>query len=155
MWACRGMVRKRDLRLRDAVVLSTLCAASDRSGSATGLSLIPICRRRRRRSCQHRSPAPAAGTAAACSSAWPNSGPRSSRSATGQALPGRGAVSGAPYWSEAPFLIDRVGCPTAYCAPGDISTFHTSQERASADAYVPGIVGCACLIPAYSGTVIA
>lgn len=68
-----------------------------------------------------------------------------------EALPGRGAVTGAPYWSEAPFLIDRVGCPTVYCAPGDISNCHTFEERVSVEEYFAGIVGFASFIAGYCG----
>jgi len=34
--------------------------------------------------------------------------------------PDRGAIEGAPYWSEAPFLATELGVPTIYWAPGDI-----------------------------------
>ncbi len=71
--------------------------------------------------------------------------------AMNEALPGRGVVTGAPYWSEAPFLIDRVGCPTVYCAPGDISNCHTFEERVSVEEYFAGIVGFASFIAGYCG----
>lgn len=68
------------------------------------------------------------------------------------ALPGRGAIAGAPYWSEAPFLIERLGCPTVYCAPGDITNCHTFEERVSVEEYLAGIVGFASFIAGYCGT---
>ncbi|WP_113156881.1 M20 family metallopeptidase [Nitratireductor sp. OM-1] len=67
------------------------------------------------------------------------------------ALPGRGAIAGAPYWSEAPFLIERLGCPTVYCAPGDITNCHTFEERVSVEEYLAGIVGFASFIAGYCG----
>ncbi len=41
----------------------------------------------------------------------------------------RGLIEGAPYWSEAPFLINRLGVPAVYWAPGDIRNCHTLEER--------------------------
>ena len=73
--------------------------------------------------------------------------------ALGAALPGRGEVAGAPYWSEAPFLINQIGCPAVYCAPGDITNCHTLEERVNVDEYVAGIVAFACFIASYCGTV--
>lgn len=68
-----------------------------------------------------------------------------------QVLPDRGATEGAPYWSEAPFLIDRIGCPTVYCAPGDITNCHTLEERVDVDEYLAGIVAFAIFIASYCG----
>lgn len=42
--------------------------------------------------------------------------------------PDRGAVAGAPFWSEASFLAAQ-GIPCAYFAPGDIANCHTSEEH--------------------------
>lgn len=50
-----------------------------------------------------------------------------------------GAITGAPYWSESPFLINDVGCPTVYCAPGDIAVAHTVDERINAQQYLAAI----------------
>ncbi len=69
------------------------------------------------------------------------------------ALPGRGQIEGAPYWSEAPFLINQIGCPAVYCAPGDITNCHTLEERVNVDEYVAGIVAFASFIASYCGTV--
>lgn len=69
------------------------------------------------------------------------------------ALPGRGQIEGAPYWSESPFLINEIGCPAVYCAPGDITNCHTLEERVNVDEYVAGIVAFATFIASYCGTV--
>jgi len=67
------------------------------------------------------------------------------------ALPGRGRIAGAPYWSEAPFLINEIGCPAVYCAPGDITNCHTLEERVNVDEYLAGIVAYALFIAGYCG----
>ncbi len=69
------------------------------------------------------------------------------------AMPGRGGCEGAPYWSESPFLIDQIGCPAVYCAPGDITNCHTLEERVNVDEYVAGIVAFATFIASYCGIV--
>lgn len=69
------------------------------------------------------------------------------------AMPGRGKVEGAPYWSEAPFLVDQIGCPAVYCAPGDITNCHTLEERVNVDEYVAGIVAFALFIASYCGVI--
>ncbi|PHS04627.1 MAG: acetylornithine deacetylase [Blastopirellula sp.] len=66
--------------------------------------------------------------------------------------PKRGQIEGAPYWSEAPFLINQIGCPAVYCAPGDITNCHTLEERVNVDEYVAGIIAFACFIASYCGT---
>jgi acetylornithine deacetylase len=68
-----------------------------------------------------------------------------------QALPGRGRIEGAPYWSESPFLINEIGCPAVYCAPGDITNCHTLEERVNVDEYLAGIVAFAAFIAGYCG----
>jgi acetylornithine deacetylase len=65
--------------------------------------------------------------------------------------PGRGAISGAPFWSEAPFLNTRLGIPTIYCAPGDIRICHTLEERVSIDEYRQGILAFAALLAGGGG----
>lgn len=67
------------------------------------------------------------------------------------ALAGRGGIAGAPYWSEAPFLINGIGCPAVYCAPGDITNCHTLEERVNVDEYLAGIVAFALFIAGYCG----
>lgn len=67
------------------------------------------------------------------------------------AMPDRGVINGAPYWSEAPFLIDRLGCPTVYCAPGNIANCHTLEERVSINEYLAGITAFAEFIMRYCG----
>lgn len=70
-----------------------------------------------------------------------------------RAMPGRGQMEGAPYWSESPFLIEQIGCPAVYCAPGDITNCHTLEERVNVDEYVAGIVAFATFIASYCGIV--
>ena len=60
--------------------------------------------------------------------------------------PDRGAVEGAPYWSEAPFLVGPLGIPTLYCAPGDIRNCHTLEERVEVQEYLDGIVAFAAFL---------
>ena len=57
------------------------------------------------------------------------------REMTGEA----GRIEGAPFWSEVPFLINDVGCPAVYCAPGDISNAHTCEERISVRQYLAAV----------------
>ncbi|MCZ4271290.1 M20 family metallopeptidase [Maritalea porphyrae] len=64
-------------------------------------------------------------------------------------MPDRGEIQGAPYWSEAPFLIERLGCPTIYCAPGNIAHCHTLEERISIDEYLTGIIAFAEFIVSF------
>jgi acetylornithine deacetylase len=64
----------------------------------------------------------------------------------------RGLIEGAPYWSEAPFLIHRLGVPTIYWAPGDISNCHTLEERVLVKDYLDGIVAFAAFIAAFDGS---
>ena len=64
----------------------------------------------------------------------------------------RGEIKGAPYWSEAPFLIERLDCPTVYCAPGNIANCHTLEERVSLEEYYAGIAAFAEFIVRYCGT---
>ncbi|MCF4099737.1 M20 family metallopeptidase [Maritalea mediterranea] len=71
--------------------------------------------------------------------------------ALSRAMPDRGVINGAPYWSEAPFLIDRLGCPTVYCAPGNIANCHTLEERVSIKEYLAGITAFAEFIMRYCG----
>ena len=68
-----------------------------------------------------------------------------------QALAGRGAIEGAPYWSEAPFLVDAMDVPTVYCAPGDIRNCHTLEERVAIEEYLAGIVAFAAFIADFCG----
>ena len=69
----------------------------------------------------------------------------------GAALEGRGKVEGAPFWSETPFLINDIGCPAVYCAPGDITNCHTLEERVSVEDYLAGIVAFAAFMVNYCG----
>jgi acetylornithine deacetylase len=72
--------------------------------------------------------------------------------AAASALHGRGQIEGAPYWSEMPFLTQRIGCPAVYCAPGDISNCHTLEERVNVDEFLAGIVAFAVFMASYCGT---
>lgn len=65
--------------------------------------------------------------------------------------PGAGGVEGAPFWSEMPFLTEMVGCPTVYCAPGDISICHTNFERVNLAEYHDGILAFAAFIATTCG----
>lgn len=66
--------------------------------------------------------------------------------------PGTGRIEGAPFWSELPFLVDRIGCPAVYCAPGDIAICHTHEERVPIDAYEDAILAFALFIAEFCGT---
>ena len=60
--------------------------------------------------------------------------------------PDRGKIEGAPYWSEAPFLVQKLGVPTVYCAPGDIRNCHTLEEHVEVREYLDGIVAFAAFL---------
>lgn len=62
-----------------------------------------------------------------------------------------GAVGGAPYWSEMPFLVNEIGCPAVYCAPGDISLAHTFEERIDVEGYLAAIRAFALFVADYCG----
>ena len=63
----------------------------------------------------------------------------------------RGLIEGAPYWSEAPFLINRLGVPAVYWAPSDIRNCHTLEERVLVKDYLDGIVAFAAFMAAFDG----
>jgi len=67
--------------------------------------------------------------------------------------PGAGQVGGAPYWSEMPFLTDQIGCPTVYCAPGDIAVAHTHEERIEIEEYLAAVRAFALFIARFSPSV--
>jgi acetylornithine deacetylase len=64
----------------------------------------------------------------------------------------RGAIGGAPYWSEIPFIVNEIGCPAVYCAPGDISVAHTFEERINIEEYLAAIRAYALFMMRYCGT---
>jgi acetylornithine deacetylase len=68
-----------------------------------------------------------------------------------QAMPGRGGVEGAPFWSETPFFVNGLGIPAVYCAPGDIRNCHTFEERVSVEEYLAGVVAFAGFMTRYCG----
>ncbi|APG47943.1 M20 family metallopeptidase [Phaeobacter porticola] len=68
------------------------------------------------------------------------------------AKPKLGHISGAPFWSESSFLINKLGVPTVYCAPGDIACCHTPQEHLSLEEYFTAIRAYARFMVAYCGT---
>ncbi|MEX2543052.1 MAG: M20/M25/M40 family metallo-hydrolase [Trueperaceae bacterium] len=72
--------------------------------------------------------------------------------AVNEAAEGRAGVSGAPYWSEAPFLTN-LDIPTIYFAPGDIRNCHTLEERVNLADYSSGIVALAAFMADYCGVV--
>jgi acetylornithine deacetylase len=63
----------------------------------------------------------------------------------------RGTIGGAPYWSENPFIINEIGCPAVYCAPGDISVAHTFEERINVEEYLAAIHAFALFMVRYCG----
>ena len=65
--------------------------------------------------------------------------------------PDAGRIGGAPYWSEMPFLTDRIGCPAVYCAPGDIAVAHTYEERIETEEYLAAVRAFALFIARYCG----
>lgn len=65
--------------------------------------------------------------------------------------PDRGGIEGAPFWSEMPFLTERIGIPAVYCAPGDISICHTNFERVPLQDYHDGILAFAAFIATTCG----
>jgi acetylornithine deacetylase len=67
--------------------------------------------------------------------------------------PGAGGIEGAPFWSEMPFLTDRIGCPAVYCAPGDIAICHTNYERVALADYHDAIIAFAAFVAVTCGTV--
>ncbi|MDR3485682.1 MAG: M20/M25/M40 family metallo-hydrolase [Bradyrhizobium sp.] len=67
------------------------------------------------------------------------------------AMAGRGAIKGAPFWSETPFFVNQLGIPAVYCAPGDIRNCHTFQEHVEIDEYLAGVVAFAAFIARYCG----
>jgi len=66
--------------------------------------------------------------------------------------PDRGGIEGAPFWSEMPFLIERLGIPAVYAAPGDISICHTNHERVPLADYHDAILAFAAFIATICGT---
>ncbi len=64
--------------------------------------------------------------------------------------PDRGQIAGAPFWSEASFLVG-LGVPTVYFAPGDIRICHTLEERVPVEEYLDGIAILAAFIARYCG----
>ena len=66
-------------------------------------------------------------------------------------VPSAGAIGGAPYWSEMPFLVNAIGCPTVYCAPGDISVAHTFEERINLESYLAAVRAFALFTASYCG----
>ncbi|NRB15898.1 MAG: M20/M25/M40 family metallo-hydrolase [Rhizobiales bacterium] len=67
------------------------------------------------------------------------------------ALPEHGKIKGAPFWSESPFVINQMNCPTVYCAPGDITNCHTFEERVDIEEYLAAIVAFASFMATYCG----
>ena len=68
--------------------------------------------------------------------------------AAAEAMPGRGGIEGAPFWSEAPFFT-ALGVPAVYCAPGDIRNCHTFEEHVELDEYFAGVLAYARFIARY------
>ncbi|ENN85386.1 peptidase M20 [Rhizobium freirei PRF 81] len=68
------------------------------------------------------------------------------------AMSGRGEIKGAPFWSESPFFVNRLGIPAVYCAPGNISNCHTFQEHVEIEEYLAGVMAFATFMARYCGT---
>ena len=75
------------------------------------------------------------------------------QNAVADAMAGRGALKGAPFWSETPFLVNRLAIPAVYCAPGDIRNCHTFQEHIEIDEYLAGVLAFATFMARYCGVV--
>lgn len=73
--------------------------------------------------------------------------------AVAEAMPGRGMVEGAPFWSESSFFTNRLGVPAVYCAPGDIRNCHTFEEHVVVEEYLAGVVAFAAFMARYCGVV--
>lgn len=73
--------------------------------------------------------------------------------AIGGAMAGRGGIEGAPFWSESPFFVNRLGIPAVYCAPGDIRNCHTYNEHVEIEEFLAGVVGFAAFMARFCGTV--
>lgn len=72
-------------------------------------------------------------------------------SAVAEAMPGRGVIEGAPFWSEVPFFTGQLNIPAVYCAPGDIRNCHTFEERVSVEEYLNGVVAFAEFMTRFCG----
>ena len=70
-----------------------------------------------------------------------------------EAMAGRGEIQGAPFWSETPFFVNRLGIPAVYCAPGNIRNCHTFEEHVEIEEYLAGIVAFASFMARYCGVV--
>ncbi|MBX9455392.1 MAG: M20/M25/M40 family metallo-hydrolase [Rhizobium sp.] len=71
--------------------------------------------------------------------------------AVAEAMPGRGVIEGAPFWSESSFFVNCLGVPAVYCAPGDIRNCHTFEEHVVVEEYLAGIVAFAAFMARYCG----
>ena len=60
-------------------------------------------------------------------------------------------IGGAPYWSETPFLVNELECPSVYCAPGDISVAHTFEERIGIEEYLAAVRGFSLFAARFCG----
>ncbi len=69
-----------------------------------------------------------------------------------QIRPQCGQIAGAPYWSEMPFLTEQIGCPTVYCAPGDIAVAHTYEERIEIEEYLAAVRAFAHFIATFGAS---
>jgi acetylornithine deacetylase len=92
---------------------------------------------------------PLGGTAAEIDAQMPAVGMLSA--AMADAMAGRGAIEGAPFWSEVPFFVNRLGIPAVYCAPGDIRNCHTYDEHVDVEEYFAGVIGFAAFMAGYCG----
>ena len=86
----------------------------------------------------------------ACETSADLEGVRLLSRAAASSMDGKGEIQGAPYWSEAPFTTE-LGIPTVYCAPGNIATAHTFNERISVDEYLAAVEAFACMMAEFCG----
>jgi acetylornithine deacetylase len=70
-----------------------------------------------------------------------------------EAVLGRPAtLGGFPAWSEVPFLVNELGVPGVYFAPGDLSNCHTTEERLDVEELVTATRVMARFIVDYCNT---
>ncbi len=60
-------------------------------------------------------------------------------------------LGGAPYWSELPYLVNGIGCPAVYWAPGDIAVAHTYEERINIEEFLTSVRAFALFVARFCG----
>jgi acetylornithine deacetylase len=72
------------------------------------------------------------------------------RECVASVAPDRGALAGAPFWSELSFLAG-LGIPGAYFAPGDIAVAHTAEEHIDVQELVGAVKALSLFIAGHCG----